>query len=815
VGTATGIRSHGWAWALAAIVILGIPFLLFHDLLSFDRVLYERDVHLMLWSQAHAFDRVVGLGSWPLWDSFRGFGEPMLANPSAHVLYPWAWLALGARPDAYYTVFVVGHFVLAGAGAAWWGRRLGLSLPSALLMATVFTASGPFVSLTTLWHHLAGASFMPWVLGAAEALVLAPTRRRTLALGAVLSLQSLAGSADMCLLTALLCLVIPGRHLWRRSGRVPLRPVLEKAAIAALLAGSLSLPMWLPALELVAGSARAALPPSSRTAWSVHPYNLIQVIAPLLPAEMPLRAEVRGLLFGLREPFLNSLYLGGAMLPLAAAALVGRRRGLGAIALAVALLATLVSLGRFGVLYDLAIAIAPPLRSVRYPVKVMLATAVAWSLACGLGLEAWRGLEAGARRRWAVIVVAPTAVLGLILCGLTTFLAWGPDAALGAVFSFGDGSTRGAALAPVVARLGRAAGLVLVALVVCALPLRPRNGPRTARLAALAAGIAGLELVASQSGINPTAPRHLFASPPPVVEALRADGGRRVYSFDYVTRVLGKSYRRPEIRLPVPDPGSPLHVDLRGALAAQAFLCPVSGERWDFRGSFEPDFLGLKPRPLQNFNLVVRAAEETPSFRRFLEIGAVTHVVGLHVEGLEDFVPLARIPDSFAGTVHAFRVPDPLPRAYAVGSARQAEGLKAFRLMADPAFDPRREIILPTAEPAPEVGGEGRVRFLADLPDRVELEADMSGEGYVVLVDAYDRGWKATVDDRSVPLLRANMAFRAVRVAQGSHRITFRYDPAGLQLGLVLALSGLAVVAVVLALGRREPTAPRGPDATS
>jgi hypothetical protein len=343
--------------------------------------------------------------------------------------------------------------------------------------------------------------------------------------------------------------------------------------------------------------------------------------------------------------------------------------------------------------------------------------------------------------------------------------------------------------------LGRAAGLVLVALVVCALPLRPRNGPRTARLAALAAGIAGLELVASQAGINPTAPRHLFASPPPVVEALRADGGRRVYSFDYVTRVLGKSYRRPEIRLPVPDPGSPLHVDLRGALAAQAFLCPVSGERWDFRGSFEPDFLGLKPRPLQNFNLVVRAAEETPSFRRFLEIGAVTHVVGLHVEGLEDFVPLARIPDSFAGTVHAFRVPDPLPRAYAVGSARQAEGLKAFRLMADPAFDPRREIILPTAEPAPE--------------------ADMSGEGYVVLVDAYDRGWKATVDDRSVPLLRANMAFRAVRVAQGSHRITFRYDPAGLQLGLVLALSGLAVVAVVLALGRREPTAPRGPDATS
>jgi uncharacterized membrane protein YfhO len=77
---------------------------------------------------------------------------------------------------------------------------------------------------------------------------------------------------------------------------------------------------------------------------------------------------------------------------------------------------------------------------------------------------------------------------------------------------------------------------------------------------------------------------------------------------------------------------------------------------------------------------------------------------------------------------------------------------------------------------------------------RVVIEA--SHPGYAVLVDAYDQGWRATVDGTPVAVERANVCFRAVPVPAGSHVVEYTYRPRSIALGLAVtaftALLGLA-----------------------
>ncbi len=180
--------------------------------------------------------------------------------------------------------------------------------------------------------------------------------------------------------------------------------------------------------------------------------------------------------------------------------------------------------------------------------------------------------------------------------------------------------------------------------------------------------------------------------------------------------------------------------------------------------------------------------------------------MALHSRDLDELAPAGAVEGLFPEPMRVFRVPDPVPRAYAVAGVRIADGEAAVQALLDPAFDPRREIVLPSGPVAPADGSfRGSTRLVAHEADRVALEAELSERGYVVLVDAWDPAWRAEVDGRPVELLRANVAFRAVAVPAGRHRIEMRYRPATLPWGL--GISGLGLVAgVALAAPRRRAT---------
>ena len=89
----------------------------------------------------------------------------------------------------------------------------------------------------------------------------------------------------------------------------------------------------------------------------------------------------------------------------------------------------------------------------------------------------------------------------------------------------------------------------------------------------------------------------------------------------------------------------------------------------------------------------------------------------------------------------------------------------------------------------------------------MRIDATLAAPGYVVLLDAWDDGWRAEVDGRPAEVLRANVGFRAVRVEPGAHAIVFRYRPRTLLIGLGLSLTGLLAAALAWVAGGWRPGA--------
>jgi hypothetical protein len=151
-----------------------------------------------------------------------------------------------------------------------------------------------------------------------------------------------------------------------------------------------------------------------------------------------------------------------------------------------------------------------------------------------------------------------------------------------------------------------------------------------------------------------------------------------------------------------------------------------------------------------------------------------------------------------------FEIRDPLPRAFWVPSAEVIGDDHARRArLDDPAFDPLRSVVLDATPPVPAqagaaFSGEREVRVELLDPHTVRLHVS-SPPGFVVVVMGHDPAWRLTGPEGSVPLIRANGRYWALRTAGGTRTYVARYRPAWLPAGIGLACAGvlLAVVAIV------------------
>jgi len=779
-----------WLAGLAAFVHLAAFFA--REALLSDRGFFLRDLHLQWFGQVESFVRAVAAGSWPVWDPYVSFGQPMLANANVQVLYPPTWLNLVMRPHTYYALYFISHLVFGAAGAAAVSRRWGASEGAAVVAGAGWMASGPFLSLGNLWNHLAGAAWMPWAMLAADH-VLGGSRRGIVGWALATAAPILGGSPDLALLglvpvAALLC----HRLEWRRPAAAENRRALSAAAVALALGAGLAAAQLLPSLELASRSMRWTMDLRSRTFWSVHPALLGQMLLPMTWDALPWSGSARELLFQSREPYLLSLYMGLPLLTLAGAGLTaGSLRYRAALGVSVAV-CVLLALGSHSPAFSLATGVCPPLRAVRFPAKALVPAALCLSLLAGFGYDRWRAQLTGR-------LVGVRSVLGLATgLALSAFLtcSWWPQAVAASLLARGAGH---AALAPAQNAAIRLAGLGAVLL---ALAWVAGWSPRAARVSAAAlAGLALADLAVFHARLNPTAPADLFRWRPDALKAVEQTDGRRLFVYDYQVQ--------PEASLSHLGRASPYAVRAvgptpelwHGALAMRAYPVPPVAAAYGIFDSFGRDLLAVQPRPLARLNATLFAHDGTPVFRRLLELGAVRHVLALHDRGLEELHALRRWRGPFFEDIRLFQVPEPLPRAFVVGEGR----LGGIEELLDAGFDPRRSVVLSDPPlPVTNASATGTVRVDDLAADRVSLEVTASGPALLVLVDTYDPGWRATLDGTPARVLRANVAFRAVAVPAGAHRVEMVYRPTSLWAGLGLSAVA-ALVAGVLGWRRGAP----------
>ena len=73
-------------------------------------------------------------------------------------------------------------------------------------------------------------------------------------------------------------------------------------------------------------------------------------------------------------------------------------------------------------------------------------------------------------------------------------------------------------------------------------------------------------------------------------------------------------------------------------------------------------------------------------------------------------------------------------------------------------------------------------------PNYVRITASAENDCFLVISDTYYPGWKAYIDGKEEPILKANYVLRALFMKAGTHTVEFKYTPASFKLGAMMSL---------------------------
>jgi hypothetical protein len=443
------------------------------------------------------------------------------------------------------------------------------------------------------------------------------------------------------------------------------------------------------------------------------------------------------------------------------------------------------SLGRHTPLYDVLVAL-PGFGLMRYPQKHLLAVSLGAALLAGSGMQFWLS-------PWGPVVRDRAWRLGGALVaasGLGVAAALWLLSGAGPLESLVDGTAGAPAMGSAAARVARSA--ILLAAIGPLIAWRAKRERAPGAATALLVLVSAADLVSVGRTVNPLGPPELVETRPSLVE--------RLLPHAAATRVQHVAPDPDCTRTVAGRPAWPPAA--RAALASVEALRPPTGVRWGLFGSFDGEFTGLEPRWAGPVTAAAWRLADTAAGLRLQRIGNVGHVVFLGQSRAGGPTLAARLPTSYACGLELLRVDDPLPRAYVVGDERPV-GEDALAALFDADFDPRKQVLLADARPGGTPGAPVAARVVSHTADVVDVEAELSAPGVLVLVEAFDPGWTASVDGHPAAVLRANVLFRGVRLSPGRHVVRFAYRPAAATLGACSSGAGVLLAATLAWLARR------------
>ena len=787
---------------VTALLAVLLCILLVYGRLLLGGALFQSDTLIYRIGQKKVIRDCWMAGHLPAIDPYIQCGSPLLENIDAGALYPLNVLLLLGSPLCGYNLFVVCHYLLAGAGMFLFLRK-GLRLKRAYSMAGAlgFALGGNLWDMSGVFLFSTGAWLPLFCLGLGRAMAARVTRFGRWALLAVVSLAMmyLSGSFLDAYATTLLSGGYLLFRLYRRQRRKQFglfaRRELTTFATILGLALLLVLPQVLPTIYAAGRSFRGGgISLVEAQHWSFPPQRLMEYVIPFCYGTRDDgglwnrgfyrdRASFEAnLTFGF-EPFSDAVYIGIPLLVGAGAFLLSCSLRRSAFAVGCTVVCLLMALGKYTPLYAVCYHILPSFDRFRHPEKYLFLLNFSLCAAGALGLQLVSSRPASRRKAvWLAGLVALTAA-GVMCVTLVRYVsspelfaqhyaqlrcAWPADRVVGWVMTM-SALSLGCALLHLTcltnSRCRRwlapaALGLTLAPLLY--LPTRIRwTVPR--------AEVAELGHVAEGLGLDPT--RHRLVS---VSDAAPLPEGKTSIADPYVRRKLGDLF----------------------------FLRYNAGAYYQI-----PNAAGTSPL---GEHAVFRLLQGDFRRDRVLDRLCVRMIVADYTEELlhQPGLKVARAAPQQGYVI--LENTDAMPRVHQCARVLPAENAdRALAMVFADGTQVTDQTVVETAALQPTVYPEPRPPRGQDTWLGGKMEVTCQDPGWLIVRDWYLDGWRAVDENgQELPIQRADGVLMAVEVKRAPTTIAFSYSPPGFGRGCAAAAAGAGLI--VLLLSRSGTRSGRG-----
>jgi len=756
-----------------------LTLIIFYKPLLTRSTIFFADFTYIFYPFHHTLAAALKNGTLPLWNPYNALGYSMVGDPQSHVLYPPAWVLAVVPFSRGYMWFIFMHYAAAGVGMMLLLRKLGRSGPAALFGSLAFAFCGLLVSIH-IFGHIFSITWMPYVLWSLLRLRDKPTASAAGAAALFIVLQITAGEIQIVYFTALLIaayiLICDGREVFSARGPRRYLPVAGAAALAAAAAA----PFLLCVARSMLNTQRFGLSDFEfATQWSVNPITTYAMFAVnpfgLYDIDKYYWQDIL-MVRGEQQAAAASIYMGVSALAMALLAIKRRPRETAFFSVS-ALIFLVLAFGSFTPLFKPLFYYFPLMKVFNYPYKFLAFFQFAAAILAAYGFDEFlrdacafklkRGLFIGVGATLAVLIVAGHVVCASVLNSVAASMPpWKPD-----IISSHLNMTLLSALC-------------LSASFVAFLYLVSRKPRAWLVLPAFLA----VELILGGIRTVWTIPESEFNETPAVARMIKEQDNSPEYEYrvnfagseNLLTNLSGEGFE------------GLVRVNRRKRAFLQPNFNQVTGMHspWFYISYLPADY----KEKLDIFYYYDAAAADLFNVR-YISTPAPTSFQ--RTPSSLPFPDIGRDPET---DIHVYRNPNPFPRAYWSGNpilvadrkqAKKAVYKNLDTLLARPVIETETGFV-----PAPSAAGNASITKYGF--NEVSVASDAPAEGFLVLLDGYDKGWAAAVDGAPAPLLRANMFFRAVKLSAGRHSVDFVYRPRELTAGLIISATAICIWALFL-----------------
>ncbi len=709
-----------------------------------------RDFGFFVYPLAHFQRDCLWRGELPFWNPYNQCGVPFLAQWNTMPLYPPSLIYLTLPLAWSLSFFCLLHLWFAGLGMFFLAQKWTGNNFAAAFAGTVFSFNGFTLNLLMWPSHMATFSWMPWVVLAAE-LAWRDGGRKIFLAAIVGALQMLAGGPETIFLT---WLIVSAMWLQQFIGNeTPSGKMLWRFPSVIALVIGLSAAQLLPFLDLVAHAQRETGYTDLR--WSMPASGLANFLVPMAFGS----TVTEGIFFQHGQYWTSSYYLGLGTLWLALLAvfLVGRDsvkpKSRIKLLIFIVVVGLLCALGENTPFYPLVRKIIPQLSFITYPVKYVMVAIFAAPLLAAFALANFAKIKNG---------ILPLGAILLVLIG--GILIWTQRAPM-------PGDNTHAALFN---GFSRAVFLILTGAILFFLA-RKSESPLLRFAPPVLILVAWLDVFTHEPKQNPTVSPSVFEE-----NLARADLRMNPQPELGQSRAMLSPQAALDLtRFAVSDPKNNFLAKRVGFCANVNLLDGVPKV---------DGFFSLTPREFDGLlSLIYNATNGNwQSLENFLGVSQTTAPDSfLRWQARTNFLPLVT-----AGQRPVFL--DDTNTAWAFGRND---------------FDPANMVFLPPDEKSfVTVSNQTAASVLkfAFGDNTVDAEVEAAQPSLVVVAQTFYHNWRAEIDGQPAKLLRANVAFQAVQVPAGAHKIHLFYRDGAFAIGAAISMAAWLGSLSALCLSRRR-----------